>query len=129
MLCSVKLVKNMQVEQLCLLEAAYRAVEDAGIPIEQLRSTATGIFAAAYTPFFVSPYGCIAWCRPAPLLSSRLAYTETLTALSDFWFGGQLCPNAPDETNLRGSIMSTLADQVKPCVEVLKEPPYLRPDN
>jgi hypothetical protein len=54
MLCQVKLVKNMQVEQLCLLEAAYRAVEDAGIPLEQLRSTATGIFAAAYTPFMVS---------------------------------------------------------------------------
>jgi acyl transferase domain-containing protein len=54
----VKLVRNMQVEQLCLLEAAYRAVEDAGIPIEQLRNTATGIFAAAYTPFLVSSHIC-----------------------------------------------------------------------
>jgi acyl transferase domain-containing protein len=39
----------MQVDQLLLLEAAYRAVEDAGLTLEQLHSTATGVFAAAYT--------------------------------------------------------------------------------
>lgn len=44
----------MQIEQLLLLEAAFRAVEDAGITLEQLHSTATGVFAAAYTSFLVS---------------------------------------------------------------------------
>lgn len=47
-------MRNIQVEQLCVLQSAYEAIEDAGITLNELHNTTTGIFVAGYTTFLVS---------------------------------------------------------------------------
>lgn len=46
-------MRNMQVEQMWVLQCAYEAIEDAGIPLHELHNTNTGIFVAGYTTFLV----------------------------------------------------------------------------
>lgn len=49
-----KVTRNMQIEQCCVLQAAYEAVEDSGITLQQLHNTTTGVFVAGYCTFLVS---------------------------------------------------------------------------
>jgi acyl transferase domain-containing protein len=46
----------MQAEQGFVLQAAYEAVEDAGITLQELHNTTTGIFVAGYCTFLVGPH-------------------------------------------------------------------------
>jgi acyl transferase domain-containing protein len=47
-------LRNINADQLCVLQCAYQAVEDAGITLSELHGTTTGVFVAGYTPFMVS---------------------------------------------------------------------------
>jgi acyl transferase domain-containing protein len=53
--CAGKLIKSMSKEQLAVLQAVYHAIEDAGLTLQQLHNTTTGIFVGGYTSFTCSP--------------------------------------------------------------------------
>lgn len=64
-------------EQGFVLQAAYAAVEDAGITLRELHNTTTGIFVAGYCTFLVGPH-TLTWVVPGLKKWKRKIVVPTL---------------------------------------------------
>lgn len=79
-LVQAKAHKHLKAQQLAVLQAVYHAIEDAGLTLQDLHNTTTGVFVGAYSSFTCSPL--------APDESSLRSLL--MSAISD-----QVCARAP----------------------------------
>jgi hypothetical protein len=134
-----KVARNMHTQQLGVLQSAFEGLEDAGIPLHEIYRTRTGTWVLWLTDWLHVSVVCLSVCACFALLAGLCGstlhrwYDLYLISLRPSFSSIHPQPihtgvfvaaytaflpaaDGPDETLLRGQIMSSLADQVRCCL-------------